>query len=128
MLDDLIESRTSSGDHSRRVALAIQRLARFVVIPAATIMLGGLVALYTKGGLTGDLLGQAVVPLESILSQAVLSPHGAMSLGLLALALLPMANVLYILVDSLRHKHWSDAGVAAAVAAILITGIILGHA
>ncbi len=128
MLDDLIAARAGKPDHDRRVALAIQRLARAVVIPAAAIMFGGLVAYEARGGLQGDLLKQAVIPLRSILSRATLSPLGAMSVGLLALALLPMMNVLYILSDSLLHRRWSDAGAAAAVAAILITGIILGHA
>jgi hypothetical protein len=128
MLDDLIASRTGDQDHNRRVALAIQRIARLVVVPAAAIMFGGLIAFEAKGGLTGDLLSQSVIPLGSIFSRATLSPLGAMSVGLLALALLPMASVLYILADSLTHRRWSDAGAAGAVAAILILGIILGHA
>ena len=128
MLDEMIAARTASQDHNRRVALAIQRLARVVVIPAAAIMFGGLIAFEARGGVTGDLLEHAVIPLRSIFSRATVSPLGAMSVGLLALALLPMANVVYILVDSLLHRRWSDAGAAAAVATILIIGILLGHA
>jgi hypothetical protein len=128
MLDDLIAKRASDQDHSRRIARNIQRIARIVAIPAAVVMLIGLVTFELRGGLTGDLLSQAVIPLSAILSRKVLSPLGAMSVGLLALSLLPMVNVLYIMVDSLIHRRWSDAGAAAAVAAILTLGIILGHA
>lgn len=128
MLDDLIAKRSSQQDHGRRVAANIQLIARIVAIPAAVVMLVGLVTFQLRGGLTGELLSQAVIPLEAILSRKVLSPLGAMSVGLLALSLLPMVNVLYIMVDSLLHRRWSDAGAAAAVATILTLGIILGHA
>ena len=128
VLDDLIAKRAGEQDQARRIARNIQRIARLVAIPAALIMLAGMIAFELRGGLTGELLSQAVIPLRAILSRAALSPIGAMSIGLLALSLLPMANVLYILVDSLLHGHWKDAGAAAAVAAILTLGIILGHA
>ncbi len=128
MLDDLIAARTGARDHGRRIAVTLQRLARFVVIPAAAVMLLGLLLFELRGEPIGDPLSHGVIPLRAIFSQAVLSPLGAMSLGLLALALLPVANVLFILADGLRHKRWSDAGAAAAVAAILILGIFLGHA
>jgi hypothetical protein len=51
-----------------------------------------------------------------------------MSVGLLALALLPMLNVLYILVYSLARRRLTDAAAAGAVAAILLLGIFLGRA
>ncbi len=128
MLDDVIAARTGTEDHNQRIARNVQRIARVVAIPAAALMLTGLVAFVVRGNAGGSLLGQSVVPLNSLFSRTVLTPVGAMSVGLLALALLPMVNVLYILVDSLVHRRWSDAAAAGAVAAILTIGILLGRA
>jgi len=54
--------------------------------------------------------------------------YALMGVGLLAIALLPMVNVLYILTDSVVHKRWTDTAAAAAVVAILIAGILLARA
>lgn len=128
MLDEMIAARTGSQDHNRRIAKNVQRIARFVAIPAAALMLTGLIAFVVRGNASGPLLGQSVVPISSLFGRAVMTPVGAMSLGLLALALLPMLNVLYILIDSLLHRRWTDAAASAAVAVILSIGIFLGRA
>jgi uncharacterized membrane protein len=128
MLDEVIASRTATQEDSRRLARNLQRIARVVVIPAASIMLLGLIAFGISDGLHGELLRQAVVPVRSIFSGEVLSPLGAMSAGLLALALLPVVSVIYILVDSLLHRRWTDVAAAAAVTAVLVLAILLGQA
>ena len=128
MLDDLIKARTNPPDHNRRIARNVQRIARIVAIPAAALMLTGLVAFLARGGAPGGPLGQRVVPLSSLFSRTTLTPIGAMSVGLLALSLLPMVTVLYILADTLVHRRWTDAAAAGAVAAILTIGILLGRA
>lgn len=128
MLDELIAARSGKQDHGRRIALRLQRIARVVVAPASALMLLGLAWYALANGAPSGPGGQSVIQLNQILTRAVVTPLGAMSVGLLALALLPMANVLYILVDSLRVRRWADAGVAAVVAGILILGLILGRA
>lgn len=128
MLDELIAARTGTRDHGRRIALRLQRIARIVVAPAAALMVFGLAWYALVNGAPTGPGGQSVIQLNEILTRAVVTPLGAMSVGLLALALLPMANVLYILVDSLLARRWADAGVAAVVAGILILGLILGRA
>jgi hypothetical protein len=128
MLDDRIAARTATQDQNRRIALNVQRIARFVAVPAAALMLLGLITLLTSGAARGQWQGQPVVPISELFSRTVLTPIGAMSVGLLALALLPMVNVLYILIDSLVHRRWTDAAAAAAVATILSVGILLGRA
>ncbi|MGE5602714.1 MAG: hypothetical protein ACM30E_06665 [Nitrososphaerales archaeon] len=128
MLDDVIASRSEAQDHNRRIAANVQRIARFVVIPSAALMLLGLVAFRGRGAAAQALLSQGVVPLGSLFSRATFSAVGAMSVGLLAFALLPLVNVLYILADSVVHKRWTDAAAAAAVATILVAGILLGRA
>ena len=127
MLDDVIAARTGKQEDSRRIGRNLQRISRVVVIPAASLMLLGLIAFQVSGGLRGELLEHAVIPIRSVFSRATFSPLGAMSVGLLALALLPMISVLYILVDRLLHRHWADAAAAATVTTILILGIVLGH-
>jgi hypothetical protein len=132
MLDDLIAARVQAQDDRRRVALSLQRIARLVVAPAALVMVVGLVAFAVSGMAAPAAPGQgqspAVLPLDELFSRGVLSPAGAMSVGLLALALLPMLNVLYILVYSLARRRLTDAAAAGAVAAILLLGIFLGRA
>lgn len=128
MVEDVIAARTGGQDHNRRIARNVQRITRFVVIPAAALMLTGLGAFLLNGGIRRAMLDQKVTPLSALFERATVSPLGAMSIGLLALALLPMANVLYILGDSLVYKRWSDAAAAGAVAAILILSLILGRA
>jgi hypothetical protein len=49
-----------------------------------------------------------------------------MSLGLLALALVPAITVCVILLDYLRSRRWKDAAVAASVVAIMALSAILG--
>lgn len=127
MLEELIAERSRKQDHGRRIALRLQRIARMIVAPAAALMLSGLV-LYAASDATAAPGAASVVGLNEILTRAVLSPLGAMSVGVLALALLPMVNVLYILADSVIVKRWADAVVAAIVAGILILGLILGRA
>lgn len=127
MLDELIAQRSQKQDHGRHVALRLQRIARLVVVPASALMLLGL-AWYAVSDATVAPGKTSVVGLNEVFSRAILTPVGAMSIGLLALALLPMVNVLYILFDSITVKRWADAAVAAVVAAILILGIILGRA
>lgn len=128
MLDDVIASRANAQDDNRRIAANVQRIARFVVVPSAALMLLGLVAFQARAGVAQALLSQGVVALGSLLSRETVSAVGAMSVGLLALALLPLVNVLYILADSVLHKRSTDAAAAAAVATILFVGILLGHA
>jgi hypothetical protein len=128
MLDDVIASRPNADDHNRRIAANVQRIARFVVVPSAALMLLGLVVFGARAGVAEVLLSQGVVPLGSLFSRETMSAVGAMSVGLLALALLPLVNVLYILADSALHKRWTDAVAAAAVATILFIGILLGRA
>lgn len=125
MLDDLIAGwvEASTRSHDRVVALRLQRIARVVVVPAAALMLAGLVAFAVTeaSGQTG------VLPITALFSRAALSPAGAMSIGLLALVALPVINVLYILADRIATKRWLDAVAATLVAAILILGIFLGR-
>lgn len=128
MLDDLIAERVQGQDYNRRIARNVQRIARFVAIPAAALMLLGLIVFVAGSYGGGRLVDESVVPLGSLFSRATLSPVGAMSVGLLALALLPVITVLYILIDSLVYRRLSDAAAAGAVAAILVLGIILGRA
>ena len=127
MLDDLIAERSRKQDHGRRVARRLQLIARIVVVPAAAVMVLGLIWFAAStGGADGG--AHSVVSLRAVFSRSVMTPIGAMSAGLLALALLPVINVLYILVDSLIVKRWTDAAAAAAVAGILILSMILGRA
>lgn len=128
MLDDLIRERTQAQDYNRRIAVNVQRIARLVAIPAAALMLLGLIAFDAGANGGGRLLDQSVVPLRSLFTRPTVSPVGAMSVGLLALALLPVISVWYILIDSLSHRRYSDAAAAAAVAAVLLVGIFLGRA
>ncbi|MCU0508162.1 MAG: DUF1634 domain-containing protein [Anaerolineae bacterium] len=125
VLDELIARwvEASTRSHDRVVALRLQRIARVVVIPAAALMLAGLVAfaVTAQGG------EPAVLPLSALFSRAAVSPVGAMSVGLLALVLLPVINVLYILADRVATKRWLDAAAATLVAGILILGIFLGR-
>ena len=52
--------------------------------------------------------------------------EAAMSLGLLALALVPAITVGLILLDHLRDRQWKEAAVAASVVAIMALSAILG--
>lgn len=99
-----------------------------IVAPASALMVLGLVWYAAVNGAPTAPAGHSVVHLNELFTRAVATPLGAMSMGLLALALLPMVNVLYILADSLIVKRWADAAVAAVVAGILILGLILGRA
>lgn len=128
MLDDLIAVwvEAQARGHDRKVALRLQRIARVVVVPAASLMLSGLVGFALTAASTAD-PAQAVVPLAELISRVAFTPIGAMSIGLLILALLPMVNVLYILADRIATKRVIDAVAAAYVAAILILGIFLGR-
>jgi uncharacterized membrane protein len=127
VLDDLIAGwvEASRRSHDRVVAVRLQRIARVVVIPAASVMLVGLVAFGFAGGSNGA--EASVIPLAGLFSREILSPFGAMSAGLLALGLLPVLNVLYILIDRVITKRWLDAAAATLVAGILILGIFLGR-
>jgi len=49
-----------------------------------------------------------------------------MSLGLLALALVPAITVFLILLDHLRDRRWKEAAVAASVVAIMAFSAVLG--
>ena len=128
MLDELIAARSARQDHGRRIALRLQRIARVVVMPASALMMLGLIWYAAVNGAPTAPAGHSVTRLNELFTRTALTPLGAMSAGLLALALLPMVNVLYILLDSLLVKRWADAAVAAVVAGILILGIILGRA
>ena len=49
-----------------------------------------------------------------------------MSIGLLALALVPVITVSWILIDYLRSRCWREAVVAATVVAIMALSAVLG--
>jgi hypothetical protein len=128
MLDEVIASRTERQADSRRVARNLQRIARLTAIPAAALMLFGLISFGLSDAPAFDGFSRSGIPLRYLFSPTTLSPLGAMSVGLLGLACLPIVSVLYILIDSLVHRYWANAGAAGAVAAVLILGIVLGHA
>lgn len=119
--------------YGQRVAWTVCRVARLVAVPALALMLGGLLA---YGIESSQLLlraprgwpGPQSVPLGQLtaVSQLV-TAEGAMSLGLLALALVPTITVLTILVDHLRDKRWSEAAVAAVVIGIMTLSAVLGR-
>ncbi len=49
-----------------------------------------------------------------------------MSLGLLALALVPAITVCLILIDYLRGRRWKEAAVAATVVTIMALSAVVG--
>jgi hypothetical protein len=134
VLDDIVSAAavdTTRGD-GRRAALTVRRVARMVAVPALLLMLGGLLA-YGIGSRQflafgwGALPGPAAGSLGQLTrSGRSLSGEAAMSLGLLALALVPAITVCVILLDYLRSRRWKDAAVAASVVAIMALSAILG--
>ena len=140
MLADIISANTGDTGqaHGRRVALIVRRVARIVAVPALLLMLGGLLA-YGIG--SGWLLRQAWAGLPGpgtvvlirpgdppghLFSGEAASGEAAMSLGLLALALVPAITVFLILLDHLRDRRWKEAAVAASVVAIMAFSAVLG--
>jgi hypothetical protein len=135
MLDDIISTHAGNAaqTYGRRVALIVRRVARIVAVPALLLMLGGLLAYSIS---SGQLLGRAwagfpgpgtvVLVHPGGLSERLFSGEAAMSLGLLALALVPAITVFLILVDHLRGRRWKEAVVAASVVAIMALSAVLG--
>ena len=111
----------------------MRRVARLVAGPAFLLMLGGLLAYGAESGQllqrqASGLPGPQSVPLSQLAAGSqLISAEGAMSLGLLALALVPTITVLTILVDHLRDKRWGEAAVAAAVIGIMALSAVLGR-
>jgi hypothetical protein len=117
---------------STRATLTLRRVARAVAVPALLLMLGGLLA-YGIGHRQFLAFGWDGLPGPTTGSLAQLTGGGrsfageaAMSLGLLALALVPAITVGLILLDHLRDRRWKEAAVAASVVAIMALSAILG--
>jgi hypothetical protein len=134
MLGKPIAGGTGAADqaYGRRVARKVRRVARLVAGPAFLLMLGGLLAYGAESGQllqrrASGLPGPQSVPLSQLTAASqLISAEGAMSLGLMAFALVPTITVLTILVDHLRDKRWGEAAVAAAVIGIMALSAVLG--
>jgi hypothetical protein len=133
MLDDLIAKTTAQEARTfgRRVALLVQRVARLMAGPALGLMFAGLVG-YWLTAESGDvsrvgLSAVQVLSLGELLSRTVISPLGAMSVGLLALILVPVVTVLLITIDTIQHRRWNVAVAAVIVSAILLFSVFLGR-
>ena len=106
--------------------------ARVVAVPALLLMLGGLLA-YGIGSRQFLAFGWSGFPGSAAgdLGQLTRSGHplsgeAAMSLGLLALALVPAITVCLILIDYLRGRRWKEAAVAATVVTIMALSAVVG--
>lgn len=126
MLDELIRARANTPPTGARLRIArgVQRVTHLMVMPGLACMLIGLVA-FLAGNESGQIPGAPVVPARRIAGAALFTSVGAMSLGLLLLALIPVASVILVLVERLRSRQWGDAAVALGVVAILIASMLL---
>lgn len=133
MRDDILASAADTAlADDRRAALIVRRVARMVAIPALLLMLGGLLA---HGLSRGWLFAVSAVGLpgpdvESLAQRTdggrLWASGAAVSVGLLALALIPVITVSWILIDYLRSRRWREAIVAAIVVAIMALSAVLG--
>jgi len=133
-LDELIAARTAQPRQDPQIALMVRRLTRMVAVPAMTAMFGGLIATLLigfaprLGNPAGELPGPSALSLTDLAQPgATLSGRGAMSVGIVALAALPAIIVLFILVDQLRARRWTEAAVAAGVIGVLALSAVVGH-
>jgi hypothetical protein len=130
--DILVSAADTALVDDRRAALIVRRVARMVAIPALLLMLGGLLAHgLSRGGLfAGSAVGLPGPDVESLAQRTdggrLLASGAAMSVGLLALALIPVITVSWILIDYLRSRRWREAAVAATVVAIMALSAVLG--
>lgn len=115
------------------MALTVRRLARVVAVPAFAAMLGGLILMLVtdlaldEAARMNALPGPAAVSVVHLTHPAAIaSGQSAVSLGLLALAALPAMTVLFILVRHLISGRWVDAGVTAALLAVLTLSVLIG--
>jgi len=135
LLENIIAEHGSmpTQNYRRRIAMTVRRVSRIIALPALVAMVGGLSAYWLTAtthpsGISTSLPGPATVPFSELTRPStLLSALGAMSFGLLALALLPATTVLLILIDHLRGRRWVDVVVAAGVLGILILSAFVAH-
>jgi hypothetical protein len=133
-LDDLISARIERSRQDPHIALMVRRLTRVVSVPAMAAMFGGLIVTLLLdiapplSSFTEGLPGPSAMSLADLAQPgAALSGRGAMSVGMVALAVLPAIIVLFILVSHLRARRWTEVAVAAAVIAVLALSAVVGH-
>jgi len=130
-LDDLITERARRQQQDPTVPLTVRRLARVVAVPAFSAMLSGLI-LTLATGLTPNALtptvklpGPSAVTLDQMAQPAAItSGQTPMSLGLLALAILPALTVLFILTRHLIAHRWKEAAIATVLLAVLTFSVL----
>ena len=121
-------------NYGRQMALTVRRVSRIVAGLALLLMVGGQFASWVgartpdaAGTLMAQLPGPPAASFHKLFgAQTLRSPYGVMSLGILALAVLPTISVILILVDNLRARRWQEALVAAGVVAILVLSSVIG--
>jgi hypothetical protein len=109
-----------------KTTLVLRSWVRAVALPALLCLAGGsLLGIVTPSGLAwpgpaarvGDIFRPGTLPVGVGVSAA----------GLLALAILPASALALLMVSRLRARCWLDAGLAAAVFAVLVLSAVAGR-
>jgi hypothetical protein len=120
----------------RRIAVRTRAAARFVALPALAAMGIALVLFWRQtqpfpvgaGATAWTVASTPTVAFSQFLrSDNLWAPNWWMSVGLLALMLLPAINVMLVLWENLRRRRWPDATAALGVLALLAVGALIAR-
>jgi hypothetical protein len=106
---------------------AMRSISRLASATALTLMAGGLAAFLFQHPRPAPVDGPRALALGDLMHQNGSGGLVAMSLGIIALALLPTARVVLAGALYARRRRWTDAAVALLVVAELLYSAVAGR-
>lgn len=129
MIEQAIAKHGGEGqDEGPLINRYVRRIARLIGIPAFALMLSGLIveAVNSHAKAGAHFPGPHVMAFTRLSSVSGFSANWLLSVGLLGLCLVPVANIAVILAHHVAGRRWVEAAVSLLVAGILLLSLLLG--